>query len=59
MAMKLQPKNLNLAEWYDWLTDCGLVLGKDYRWAWQDDSMAVEFLDPNVELLMLLKKVHD
>lgn len=58
MAMKLQPKNLSLIEWYNWLTECGLVLGQDYRWTWSDNTMAVEFLDPNVELLIRLK-MHD
>ena len=58
MVMKLPPQTLTLLEWYNWLTSCGLVLGKDYRWAWCDDTMAVEFLDTDIELIVRLK-MHD
>ena len=32
-----------------------LLVGKDYHWAWYNDSWAVNFTDPNVELLIALK----
>lgn len=36
--------------WHQFLTeDCGLHLGKDWHWAWQDDCWAVEFADPRDE----------
>jgi hypothetical protein len=37
------------------LTANQLNIGKDYHWAWHNDSWAVKFTDPNVELLMTLK----
>jgi hypothetical protein len=32
-----------------------LTVGKDYCWSWHNDSWAVKFYDPNVELIVALK----
>lgn len=58
MELKSQPKNLSLKEWYDQLTAQGLEIGRDYRWAWKNDNMAIEIFDPQVALITKLK-MHD
>lgn len=48
--------NWALLEWFNWLDkEMNLSIGQDYVWAWHDASWAIEFRDPNVELLVLLK----
>ena len=45
----------NIREWYDWLESQGLQIGKDFRWAWQDNNWAIEFMDDRQEIMFLLK----
>lgn len=51
----------NLQQWYDFLADeCGLVIGQDFRWSWQNNKMGIYFMDPKVELMVRLKaSEHD
>jgi hypothetical protein len=58
VELKSQPKNLTLKEWYEHLTDIGLVIGQDYCWAWKDNNMAIEIFDPKVAIMTKLK-LHD
>jgi len=54
--MLVLSNNWALIEWFGWLNEeMNLCIGHDYVWAWHDNSRAIEFLDPNTELLVLLK----
>lgn len=46
----------NLRQWHDWLEEeMDLHVGQDYRWAWQDNHWAIEFLDDRTETAVRLK----
>ena len=46
----------NLREWHDWLLqECGMAVGRDYRWAWANNRWAIEFTEPRDETLVRLK----
>ena len=46
--------------WHDFLTqDCGLELGKDWRWAWQHNRWHIEFVNPSHETAVRLKMHYD
>jgi hypothetical protein len=58
VVIQLQPHDLSLKQWYDWLTDQGLELGRDYCWSWYNDNMAIELTDPGLAVMTQLK-MHD
>lgn len=58
MIVKLTDRR-SLLEWYNWFTDQGMVLGKDYHWSWKDNFMAVCFEDPQHEVIFILKQEHN
>jgi hypothetical protein len=42
--------------WYHFLTEeCELRLGEDWTWAWYKDAWAVEFRDPQSQIMVLLR----
>jgi len=46
----------NLSQWHNWLeSEMGLCVGRDYKWAWADNTWAIEFHDPQMELMVKLK----
>jgi len=45
----------NIREWYLWLENQGLEIGRDFRWAWRNDNWAIELLDDRQEIMILLK----
>lgn len=54
--MLVLSNNWALLEWFNWLDErMNLVIGRDYKWTWHDHAWAIEFRDPNMELLILLK----
>ena len=44
-----------LLEISNWLSDIGYEPGIDYRWAWYNNSWAVEFKHPQAEIIALLR----
>lgn len=54
--MLILSTDWNLRQWYDWLEEeMDLQIGKDYSWAWQDNCWAIDFHDPQVEIIVRLK----
>lgn len=45
----------NLRSWHDWLEDQNLHIGRDWSWAWQDNCWAIDFHDPQIEVMVRLK----
>ena len=46
--------------WYHFLAEeCGLKIGRDWRWAWSNNAWAIEFWDPKVETMIRLKMNND
>lgn len=44
-----------LLEISNWLSDIGFEPGRDYCWAWHNNSWAIEFKDTKQELVAMLK----
>ena len=53
-------ENADIKLWRQFLTEeCGLALGRDWRWGWKDNAWAVEFADPRMETQVRLKMRDD
>ena len=58
--MMVLGEGADIKDWYHFLTEsCGLEIGRDWCWAWQDNCWAIEFQDPRDETRARLKMGYD